>query len=158
MADESIQLDLAEGTLDYTPRPKFHFDALYTVFFNRRFEEVMHQLAGRDFKILVVMLRFCAFGNDIRVQRTELARLTNIAENHISSIIRKLERLGIMTVVERGSAYQLNERYFWRGNSEEYNERRRNRQQPMSQASHSPQGAQPSDEHLSPASQSEGGE
>ena len=125
MADEPLELDLEDGTLTYIPRQQYHFDAPYSVFFNRRFEEVMHQLTGRDFRVLIVMLRHCDFGNDVHVTRSALSRRTGIAENHISSIIRKLERQGIITVINRGTRYRINERYFWRGSSENYNERRR---------------------------------
>jgi len=124
MADETVQLDLAEGSLEFTPRQQHYFDAPYSVLFNRRFEEVMHQLAARDFRVLFVMLRFCDYGNNIHVARSELARRTGIAENHISSIIRKLERLGIISVIERGARYQISERYLWRGSAENYNRRR----------------------------------
>jgi transcription initiation factor IIE alpha subunit len=125
MTNDRQEIDIEEGTVSFTPREQHHFDAAYTVFFNRRFEEVMNQLAGRDFKVLIVMLHFCEFGNDIRVSRSELARRTGIAENHISSIVRKLERLEIITVIERGARYRLNERYFWRGSAENHNQRRR---------------------------------
>ena len=84
----------------------------------------MHQLTGRDFRVLIVMLRFCDYGNDVHVTRSELARRTGIAENHISSIIRKLERLGIIAVTERGARYQISERYFWRGLAENHTQRR----------------------------------
>ena len=127
MADDTREFDVESGTLRYTPREIHRFDAPYSVFFNRRFEEMMHELAGRDYRVLIVMLRFCDHGNDIHVHRSELARRTGIAENHVSSIIRKLERLQILTVVERGSVYRLNERYFWRGRAEAYQERRRER-------------------------------
>jgi len=125
MADETVQLDLAEGSLEFTPRQQHHFDAHFSVFFNERFEEVMNQLAGRDYRVLIVMLRFCDYGNNVHVSRSELARRTGIAMNHISSIVRKLERLEIITVIERGASYQLNERYFWRGTAENHNQRRR---------------------------------
>jgi hypothetical protein len=125
MADETVQLDIAEGLLEFTPRQQYHFDAPYSVFFNRRFEEVMHQLAGRDFKVIIVMLRYCDYGNNVHVSRSDLARRTGIAENHISSIIRKLERLEIINVIDRGIRYRINERYFWRGSAENHNQRRR---------------------------------
>ena len=124
MVDEPMELDLAEGTLAYVPRRQHYFDDQYAVFFSRRFEEVMRHLTGRDYRVLIVMLRFCSFGNDIHVSRSVLARSTGIAENHISSITRKLERLEIITVVERGIGYRLNERYFWRGTAENHAERR----------------------------------
>ena len=125
MAEDTIQVDLAEGTLEYTRRQQFYFDAPYTMFFHRRFDEVMHLLTARDFRVLIVMLRYCDFGNNVHASRSELARRTGIAENHVSSVIRKLERLGIITVTERGARYQISERYFWRGSAENHNQRRR---------------------------------
>ena len=124
MVDEAVELDLEDGTLTYTPRQQYHFDAPYCVFFSRRFEEVMHQLTGRDFKVLIVMLRHCDFGNDVHVTRSILSQRTGIAENHVSSIIRKLERHGLITIVNRGNRYRISERYFWRGTAESHNERR----------------------------------
>lgn len=125
MADEPVELDLEDGTLTYTPRQQYHFDAPYCVFFSRRFEEVMHLLTGRDFRVLIVMLRFCNYGNDVHVHRSQIARRTGIAENHVSSVIRKLEKLEILTVIERGSRYRLNERYYWRGSAQNHADRRR---------------------------------
>jgi hypothetical protein len=125
MTNDRQEIDIEEGTVSFTPREQHWFDARYTVFFNRRFEEVMNQLAGRDFRVLIVMLRFCDYGNNIHVLRSELARRTGIAENHISSIVWKLERLEIITVIERGTRYRLNEHYFWRGSAQNHNQRRR---------------------------------
>ena len=99
MTNDRQEIDIEDGTFLFTPREQHWFDAPYTVFFNRRFEEVAHQLTSRDFRVLIAMLGFCDFGNTVHATRARLSQHTGIAENHISSVIRKLERLGIITIL-----------------------------------------------------------
>ena len=125
MTNDRQEIEVEEGTVSFTPREQHWFDAQYTVFFNKRFEEVADQLTTRDFRVLIAMLRFCDYGNNIHTSRSALSRHTGIAVNHISSIIRRLERLRIIIILERGARYRINERYFWRGSAESHGERRR---------------------------------
>jgi len=125
MTDDSIDLDIEQGTIQYTPRRQIYFGARYSVLFPVRFERVIDNLTARDFRMIFTLIRFCEIGNTVDISRARLARHTGISENHISTIMGKLERLEIISILQRGQSYRLNEDFFWRGTAEAYQERRR---------------------------------
>ena len=118
MSDDQSEIDVEQGTISFTPRRQFHFGAPYLVPFHSRFEAVVPSLTTRDFRVLFALLRSCGIGNTINISRTALEHQTGISVNHISTILRKLERLEIISIIERGRSYMLNEMFFWRGSAE----------------------------------------